>query len=44
LFLKENPKIAEEIKQKIMASGGHASLSKPSSGDSDSDASANGEE
>ena len=44
LFLKENPKIAEEIKQKIMASGGHASLSKPSDSSSDTDASANGEE
>ncbi len=33
LFLKENPKIAEEIKQKIMASGGHASLGKSPGGD-----------
>src|SRR3954462_653317 len=33
LFLKENPKITEEIKEKIMASGGHASLTKSSGGD-----------
>ena len=33
LFLKENPKITEEIKEKIMASGGHASLAKSSSVD-----------
>jgi recombination protein RecA len=33
LFLKENPKITEEIKEKIMASGGHASLAKSSSSD-----------
>jgi recombination protein RecA len=33
VFLKENPKITEEIKEKIMASGGHASLSKSSSSD-----------
>jgi recombination protein RecA len=35
LFLKENPKITEEIKEKIMASGGHASLTKSSGGDGD---------
>ncbi len=28
LFLKENPKIAEEIKQKILAAGGHHALAK----------------
>jgi recombination protein RecA len=33
LFLKENPKITEEIKEKIMAAGGHTSLVKSSSGD-----------
>src|SRR5215216_2901269 len=33
LFLKENPKITEEIKEKIMASGGHASLTKSSGAD-----------
>jgi recombination protein RecA len=27
-FLKENPKITEEIKEKVMAAGGHGSLSK----------------
>ena len=32
LFLKENPKVAEEIKAKIMASGGHVSLGKSSAG------------
>jgi recombination protein RecA len=26
LFLKENPKIAEEIKEKVMAAGGHGRL------------------
>jgi recombination protein RecA len=33
LFLKENPKITEEIREKIMAAGGHASLTKSSGGD-----------
>jgi recombination protein RecA len=28
LFLKENPKITEEIKQKVMAAGGHNALTK----------------
>jgi len=28
LFLKENPKVTEEIKQKIMAAGGHHALAK----------------
>src|SRR6476660_9398323 len=35
LYLKENPKIAEEIKGKIMASGGHTSLVKSSNSDGD---------
>jgi recombination protein RecA len=35
LFLKENPKVAEEIKEKIMASGGHTSIVKSSSSDGD---------
>ena len=35
LYLKENPKIAEEIKGKIMASGGHTSLVKSSNNDGD---------
>src|SRR6478735_7692148 len=38
LFLKENPKITQEIKEKIMASGGHASLAKTSSGDGEATA------
>jgi recombination protein RecA len=42
LFLKENPQIAEEIKQKVMAAGGHGSLSK-SAADGD-DGQANVEE
>ncbi len=29
-FLKENPKIAEEIKEKVLAAGGHGTFSKPS--------------
>jgi recombination protein RecA len=33
LFLKENPKIAEEIKQKVIAAGGHGPVSKPSADD-----------
>jgi recombination protein RecA len=33
LFLKENPKITAEIKDKIMAAGGHNSLGKSSNGD-----------
>jgi recombination protein RecA len=36
LFLKENPKITEEIKEKIMASGGHSVLSKSSGSDGES--------
>jgi recombination protein RecA len=35
LFLRENPKITEEIKEKIMAAGGHSSLAKSSSSDGD---------
>jgi recombination protein RecA len=35
LFLKENPKIAEEIKQKILAAGGTNGLAKSPSGDVD---------
>ena len=35
LYLKENPKIAEEIKEKIMASGGHTSIVKSSDSDGD---------
>src|SRR5262245_37324222 len=42
LYLKENPKVAEEIKGKIMASGGHSSLAKSSG--SDGASSAEGEE
>jgi recombination protein RecA len=39
LFLKENPKIAEEIKEKVLAAGGHASrLAKPFSDDGDTEA------
>jgi recombination protein RecA len=40
-FLKENPKVAEEIKQKVMAAGGHGSLSKSAS---DEDSANNGDE
>jgi recombination protein RecA len=36
LFLKENPKITKEIKEKIMASGGHSVLTKSSSSDGES--------
>src|SRR5438105_5515120 len=32
-FLKENPKVAEEIKEKIMAAGGHAAVAKSSDND-----------
>ena len=39
LFLKENPKIAEEIKEKIMAAGGHEPAS-PKSGSDDDEADA----
>ena len=35
LFLKENPKISQEIKEKIMAAGGHDGLVKSSGGDGD---------
>jgi recombination protein RecA len=36
LFLKENPQITEEIKEKVLAAGGHQGLSKSSSvGDDD---------
>ena len=38
LFLKENPKIAEEIKEKIMAAGGHNGLAKVKSSSGDGDA------
>jgi recombination protein RecA len=40
LFLKENPKITEEIKEKIIAAGGHGSLAKsaPESDAADTDA------
>jgi recombination protein RecA len=40
LFLKENPQIADEIKQKVMAAGGHGSLCKSvaDNGDGDADA------
>jgi recombination protein RecA len=34
-YLKENPKIAEEIKEKIMAAGGHGSIAKSASDDGD---------
>ncbi|HEX3601515.1 MAG TPA: recombinase RecA, partial [Lacipirellulaceae bacterium] len=41
LYLKENPKIAEEIKDKVMAAGGHvANVSKSASDDDDSAAGA----
>jgi recombination protein RecA len=36
LFLKENAKIAQEIKEKILAAGGHDGLAKSFSGDGDS--------
>src|SRR5262249_8278204 len=36
-FLKENPKITEEIKEKIMAAGGHATSAKSSASDEDAD-------
>ena len=32
-FLKENPKITEEIKQKVIAAGGHGPVSKPAADD-----------
>jgi recombination protein RecA len=35
LFLRENPKVTEELKTKIMAAGGHGSFTKSSSGDGD---------
>lgn len=35
LYLKENPKIAEEIKEKIMAAGGHIGNVSKSAGDED---------
>jgi recombination protein RecA len=34
-FLKENPKISAEIKEKIMAAGGHEGSAKSSGGDGD---------
>jgi recombination protein RecA len=38
IFLKENPKITEEIKAKVMAAGGHvANFAKTSSGDDEDD-------
>jgi recombination protein RecA len=37
LFLKENPKIALEIKEKVLAAGGHHSLAKPASDDGDAE-------
>jgi recombination protein RecA len=40
-FLKENPNVAEEIKQKVMAAGGHGSLTKSVS---DGDRANNGDE
>jgi recombination protein RecA len=42
LYLKENPKVAAEIKEKIMASGGHSSVTK--SAGSDESSSSGGEE
>jgi recombination protein RecA len=33
LFLKENPKISQEIKEKVLAAGGHASLGRSSGGE-----------
>jgi recombination protein RecA len=35
-YLKENPKISQEIKEKILAAGGHEGLPKSFSGDDDS--------
>jgi recombination protein RecA len=35
LYLKENPQIAEEIKQKVMAAGGHGTLTKSASNSDD---------
>jgi recombination protein RecA len=37
LFLKENPKIAEEIKEKVMAAGGHGSLTKSAADENNGD-------
>jgi recombination protein RecA len=33
LFLKENPKIAQEIKEKVLAAGGHATLARSTGSD-----------
>src|SRR6185295_5897980 len=44
LFLKENPKITEEIKEKIMAAGGTNGVVKVKSSSDDGDATADAEE
>jgi recombination protein RecA len=35
LFLKENPQVAQEIKEKVLAAGGHTAIGKSFSGDGD---------
>jgi recombination protein RecA len=40
LFLKENPKIAQEIKEKVMAAGGHGRLVSSAASDDGADAAA----
>ncbi len=44
VFLKENPKIADEIKAKVMAAGGHVANLEKSTSDDDGDAAAETEE
>ena len=44
LYLKENPKITEEIKEKIMAAGGHIGNLSKSAGDEDDEPAGNIEE
>ncbi len=44
LFLKENPKVAEEIKQKVLAAGGHLGQLSGPTGDDDGDAAGDAEE
>jgi hypothetical protein len=33
LFLKENPKISQELKEKVLAAGGHVALVRSSGSD-----------
>jgi len=44
LFLKENPKVAEEIKQKVLAAGGHLGQLSGPTGDDAGDAAGDAEE